>query len=108
MNLQTDDDINSTNGIIASIIANSPNNVIKVAVDTPYIILGSGITPDFTYPAFSLSKMIPNQVNECIFFSNSAGFSLLSESFRSNPYETYYVVKFKGSVNKDILNQINT
>ena len=76
----------------------------------PFIIIGSGITPDFIYPIVSISRSTPDPKSECIFFSNNAGYHRIFDSFRENQSENYIVGKFNTKNNvirKQILDQIN-
>ena len=75
-----------------------------------YLIIGSGITPDFIYPIVSIEKSTPNPNKECIYFTNTAGYGLIFDSFRGNLTENYIVGKFlynnRGQCQK-VLDDIN-
>lgn len=76
-----------------------------------YLIIGSGITPDFIYPIVSIEKATPNPNKECIYFTNTAGYGFIFDSFRGNLTENYIVGKFVSSNRgecQNILNDINT
>ncbi len=83
----------------------NPNNA------TPYIIIGSGITPDFIYPIVSIDRSTPNPNSECIIFANDAGYNRLFDSYRSNSTENYIVGKFNSKLSESerqsIIDNIN-
>lgn len=84
------------------------NEVINPGGSTAYIIIGSGITPDFIYPIVSIDRATPNPEKECILFTNNVGFNRLFDGFRGNPCENYIAGKFNKGVNKaQTLNKIN-
>ena len=84
------------------------DKVIKPGGGTPYIIIGSGITPDFVYPIVSITRSTPNPKSACIFFANDSGYSRIFDGFRSNETENYLVGTFNKGVNKNrTLNKIN-
>ena len=84
------------------------NQIIKPGGGTPYIIIGTGITPDFVYPIVSISRSTPNPQSECIFFANDSGYSRIYDGFRSNETENYLVGTFNHGVNAtQTLNKIN-
>ena len=60
----------------------------------PYLIIGSGISPDFIYPIVSIEKSTPNPKSECIYYVNTAGYGRIYDSFRNNLNENYIVGKF--------------
>lgn len=77
---------------------------------TPYLVLGTGITADFIYPIVSIAKPTPNPENECIFFSNDAGYGRIEDSFASSETENYIVGTFNSNkiqTHKKIIDQIN-
>ncbi len=77
---------------------------------SPYLIIGSGITPDFIYPIVSMEKLTPNPKKECIYFVNDAGYGRIFDSFRNNLNENYIVGKFTSNnkkIQQETLNKIN-
>ncbi|MCF0227339.1 MAG: ABC transporter permease [Malacoplasma sp.] len=87
---------------------NYADRIITPGGGTPYIIIGTGITPDFIYPIVSIERSTPNPSSECIYFCNDAGYSRIMDGFRSNTTENYLVGTFSYGVNKQrVLNQIN-
>lgn len=76
----------------------------------PYLIIGSGISPDFIYPIVSIEKSTPNPKSECIYYANAAGYGRIYDSFRNNLNENYIVGKFTTSDKKKqqaLINLIN-
>ena len=75
---------------------------------TPYIAIGSGITPDFSYPIIGPDKPMPDVKNEAILFTNNNGYKRIEDAFRGSPKENYLAYKFtqnaKGKENKILAN----
>lgn len=92
-------------------VQNHQDQVITPGGQTPYLIIGSGITPDFIYPIVNIAHTTPNPNKECIYFTNQAGYYRIYDSFRSNATEDYVVIKFNSGVDnyqqQKILNEIN-
>lgn len=90
---------------------NFQKQIINPGSGTPYIIVGSGITPDFIYPIVSISRSTPNPDKECIMFLNQAGYTRIYDSYRSDETENYLVGQFKNNLSsskkQEVLNQIN-
>lgn len=61
---------------------------------TPYIAIGSGTTPDFSYPIIGPDKPMPNVRDEVILFTNSHGYARIEDAFRGSPKENYLAYKF--------------
>jgi putative ABC transport system permease protein len=80
-------------------------------MQTPYIVLGGGITANFMYPIVSLDHLVPNPKKECVIFTNTIGYQRIFDSFRSSEVESYLIAKFNDNettTNKNnILNDIN-
>ncbi|MDE5841625.1 MAG: ABC transporter permease, partial [Malacoplasma sp.] len=74
-----------------------------------FVILGTGVSPDFMYPVVSFSNVVPNSETEQIVYTNSAGFTKMENSFRGNEQENFLVGKFKNKHEKSqkILDEIN-
>lgn len=82
----------------------------KISIDSiDYIIIGTGISPDFIYPVLSNQRIIPNIETEVFFYTNGAGFSKIQDSFRNAELETMILGKFYSTVtNKgEVLKKIN-
>lgn len=74
----------------------------------PYLIVGSGITPDFMYPIISFENTIPNPRKEAILYANQSGYYRAETSFLSSPHESFLLAKYNGDLSKTaILNEIN-
>lgn len=83
----------------------------KVYIDsTPYIIIGTGISPDFMYPVVSFSNVVPNKEKEQVVYTNNNGYERIYDAFRGSEIEAFIVGKFNSNVtNKQrILDQINS
>lgn len=82
----------------------------KISIDSiDYIIIGTGISPDFIYPVLSNQRIIPNLKTEVFFYTNGAGFTKIQDSFRNAELETMILGKFYSTVtNKgEVLKKIN-
>ena len=82
----------------------------KISIDSiDYIIIGTGISPDFIYPVLSNQRIIPNLKTEVFFYANGAGFTKIQDSFRNAELETMILGKFYSTVtNKgEVLKKIN-
>lgn len=88
---------------------NSVDDKYKIYVDSiPYLIVGSGITPDFIYPILSFANTIPNPKKEAIIYTNSNGYKRTETSFESAPHENFLAAKYNGPLARtQILNEIN-
>ncbi len=70
----------------------------KVYVDSlPYIVVGTGITPDFMYPVYSFERITPNIHEEALLYTTQGGFDNALNANRSNPVDSYIVAKFDGT-----------
>lgn len=75
---------------------NTISDRYKIQIDqTSYLILGTGVSPEFVYPIYSFTNFIPNPVNQRIYYVNDYGYSRLREAFSTNPIETNIVGRFK-------------
>ncbi len=81
----------------------------KLFIDNQeFIILGTGITPDFMYPIVSFENLTPNPEKEQLVYLNSSGFSKIEDGFRGNEKESFIVGKFQpGQNKKETLHLIN-
>lgn len=92
-----------------STLINNIDDKYKIYINSiPYIIVGSGITPDFIYPILSFENTIPNPAKEAIMYANSNGYLRAETSFESSPHESFILAKYNGPLsNNTILNEIN-
>lgn len=84
-------------------------NTFKVDNQT-FVILGTGVSPDFMYPVVSFENVVPNSKTEQIVYTNSSGYSKMVNSFRGNEQENFLVGKFnndKTKSNNEKLTEIN-
>ncbi len=66
----------------------------KILIDgTSYLILGTGITPNYMYPIINFENSIPNPDNELLIYMQNSGYERILYSFRDNPTENYIVMK---------------
>lgn len=88
---------------------NSIDAKYKYSIDeTEYIILGSGISPDFMYPIVSFSNPIPNYEKEAVVYANKNGYERTVDAFRGNDQEEFIVGKFNNPRQaNELLHQIN-
>ena len=74
----------------------------------PYLIVGTGITPDFTYPILAFENNIPDPKKEAILYANKNGYLRVEGSFESSPHENFLLAKYNGPLSKDeILKKVN-
>ena len=96
---------------VDSYVSKHNNQTIAPGGNTNFIIIGSGITPDFIYPIVSITRTTPNPKSECIFFTNNAGYNRVYDGFRGNKTEDYIVAKFTNDISnreqQKILDSIN-
>lgn len=96
---------------VDSYVSKHNNQTIATGGNTNFIIIGSGITPDFIYPIVSITRTTPNPKSECIFFTNNAGYNRVYDGFRGNKTEDYIVAKFTNDISnreqQKILDSIN-
>ncbi len=69
------------------------NNIVWVD-QMPYFITGIGVTPDFAFPIIDHSRPIPTPEREAIVYTNLRGYQRAVDSFRSNPEENYFSIKY--------------
>lgn len=88
---------------------NSIDDKYKYSIDeTEYIILGTGISPDFMYPIVSFYNPIPNYDKEAIVYANKNGYERTVDAFRGNDQEEFIVGKFNNQSQADeLLHKIN-
>ncbi len=73
----------------------------------PYIIVGSGITPDMMFPIVSFDLIVPNPTSEAIVYTNNSGYERANFSFQSMYHESYILSKYNGKLSQsEILTKI--
>lgn len=92
---------------------NKIDDKYKIKIDkTTYLIMGVGITPDFMYPIFNTTSLVPNPESQYLYYINDSGYKRIRQAFQNNPQESYIVGTFpKGSSLEDqeqIINDINS
>ena len=97
-------------------IMNNPEEVKKMVFDPKYIydkypkstitmgnvkflVIGSAIQPDYSFPIISSSHPIPNVGKEAIVFANTNGYLKVEDSYRGNERENYISFKWKDQFN---------
>lgn len=67
----------------------------KIKIDkTTYLIMGVGITPDFMYPIFNTTSLVPNPESQYLYYINDSGYKRIRQAFQNNPQESYIVGTF--------------
>ncbi|WP_052663567.1 ABC transporter permease [[Mycoplasma] testudinis] len=83
---------------------------IKIS-STEYLILGVGITPDFMYPVFNTTSLIPDPKSQSLYYVNSSGYARIRSAFLTNPIESNLIAKFPAKSSEqqkqNILNTVN-
>jgi putative ABC transport system permease protein len=103
-------DSNYTQGQFDTFISTHKKNTIlnSSEVSMPFVVIGSGITADFTYPILDIQHANPNPTNECIIFGNSHAYNRMFDAYRGNFTENYLVGTFNKGINqKETLNLMN-
>ena len=97
-------------------IMNDPKEVKKMVFDPKYIynkypkstitmgnvkflVIGSAVQPDYSFPIISSSHPIPNVKKEAIVFTNTNGYLKVEDSYRGNERENYISFKWKDQFN---------
>lgn len=71
------------------------NRKYKIKIDkTYYLIMGVGITPDFMYPIFNTTSLVPNPESQYLYYVNDSGYKRIRQAFQNNPEENYIVGTF--------------
>lgn len=74
----------------------------------PYVIVGSGISPDFMYPIINFQNVIPNPDNQAIIYTNQTGYQRVQYSFPTAPTENMLVAKYSGPKKlDDVIEEVN-
>lgn len=82
----------------------------KVYVNNiPYVIVGTGITPDMMFPIISYENLVPNPQTESIVYTNHSGYEKSNFSFQSMYHESFIVAKYTGSETRtEITSKLNS
>ncbi|MCV3728572.1 ABC transporter permease [Ureaplasma miroungigenitalium] len=73
---------------------NSISDEFKVYVDTtPYLLIKTGLTPNYMFPIINFSSLIPNPEKEALIYVNNNGFERTFDGFRSNPIENNLYIR---------------
>ncbi len=73
-----------------------------------YLIVGSGITPDFFYPIISLENTVVDFAHESTIYTNNNGYYRTHMSFQTAPLESLILIKYSGSQKLNtIINELN-
>lgn len=79
----------------------------KIIIDQmEFLIIGTGLSPDFNYPVVSLNRIVPNVKLEAITYTSNAGYEKVVDSFRANEKENMIVGRFYNNLTqqeKDIV-----
>jgi len=101
--------IQEVTSLVNNLLVTNPNNTANIDGGVPFVIIGSGITPDFIYPMVGFNNVNPNTNKEFIIFPNSSGYERILDGYASSPVENYIVCKILGNIDLDhVLNDINT
>lgn len=87
----------------------SEENKIKIDNQT-FVVLGTGVSPDFMYPILSFQNVVPNTDVEQIVYTNTSGYFKMLDAFRGNEQENFIVGKFKSENEENnikIIDEIN-
>lgn len=89
---------------------NSLDEKYKVYVgNLPFVIVGTGITPDMMFPIISYDKLVPNPVSESIIYTNHSGYEKVDLSYASSYHESYIACKYIGNETKaEITSKLNS
>ncbi len=86
------------------------NNKVKID-EIEYVVVGTGVSPDFMYPILTFENLVPNKEKEQVVYANPNGYEKIYDAFRGNNTENFVVGKFIGNLNKQqktqILDKIN-
>ena len=98
----------TTNEFIENWLANIDDKYKVYVNNIPYLIVGTGITPDFMYPIISFESVIPNPEKEALVYTNYSGYNRSEFSFSTSPHEQFIVAKYNGTKPlQTIVNEIN-
>ncbi len=75
-----------------------PKSTITMG-NVKFLVIGSAIQPDYSFPIISSSHPIPNVKKEAIVFANTNGYLKVEDSYRGNERENYISFKWKDQFN---------
>lgn len=76
----------------------------KIYLDSiPYLIVGSGITPDFTYPIISYENVVVDFRKENLLYTNPGGYARAINSWATAPQENLILVKLNKNQDPNLL-----
>ncbi len=89
---------------------NSLDDKYKVyANNIPYVIVGTGITPDMMFPIVSFESLVPNSKTEAIVYTNYSGYQKCDFSFQSMFHESFILGKYVGNESKaEVTTKLNS
>lgn len=87
----------TTNDFVDGWLNTIPDKYKVYVNNIPYLIVGTGITPDFMYPIISFANVIPNPEKEALVYTNSSGYARSEFSFSTSPHEQFIVAKYDGT-----------
>ncbi len=89
---------------------NSLDDKYKVyANNIPYVIVGTGITPDMMFPIVSFESLVPNSKTESIVYTNYSGYQKADFSFQSMYHENFILGKYVGDESKaEVTSKLNS
>ena len=75
-----------------------PKSTITMG-EVKFLVIGSAIQPDYSFPIISSSHPVPNVEKEAIVFTNRNGYLKTEDSYRGNERENYISFRWKDNVN---------
>jgi len=97
------------NSLVNNLLETNPDNTVNIDGGVPFVIIGSGITPDFIYPMVGFNNVNPNVDKEFIVFPNTTGYERILDGYAASPVENYLVCRILDGTSLDsILRDINT
>lgn len=89
---------------------NSLDDKYKVYANSiPYVIIGTGITPDMMFPIISYENLVPNAKTESIVYTNFSGYEKANFSFQSMYHESFILGKYVGNESRaEITSKLNS
>ncbi len=109
MNGNIKDFLNIKNSLEITNFVNQLDKKYTIRINNlPYVIIGTGITPDFLYPIISFSNNIPDPKKECLVYTNKSGYARADLGFGSAPHENFLVARYEGKLSEtEILSKVN-
>lgn len=81
----------------------------KLEVDNEiFVLLGSGLSPDFMYPIIDQNRPIPDQSKEELIYVSNSGYMKVENNFRGSLTENFIVGKSNGGNLSKQIRDINT